>query len=63
MTHQAFIGGPVDFVVDADARLVGLQGEWEAADLQHQQVHGVQDFLAVHHPVGETLQLAVAHRT
>lgn len=61
-THQTFFGGPVDLIVDADARLVCLQGIREAADLQDQQVHGIQDFLAVHHSVSQTLQLSVAHR-
>lgn len=61
-THQTFVGGPVNFVVDADAGLVGLQCVWEAADLQHQEVHGIQNFLAVYHPVSQSLQLAVAHR-
>lgn len=49
------------FVVDADAGLVGLQRVGEAADLQDQEVQGIQDFLAVDHAVGQTLQLAVAH--
>lgn len=52
----------MNFVVDADAGLAGLQCVREAADLQDQEVHGIQDFLAVHHPVSQTLQLAVAHR-
>lgn len=52
----------MNLVVDADAGLVGLQGVGEAADLQDQQVHGIQDFLAVHHPISQTLQLPVAHR-
>lgn len=61
-THQMVTGWPVNFIVDADPGLVGLQGVREAADLQNQEVHGVQDFLAVHHPVSQTLQLSVAHR-
>lgn len=51
----------MNLVVGADAGLAGLQCVWEAADLQDQQVHGIEDFLAVHHPVSQTLQLAVAH--
>lgn len=54
-------GWPVNFIVDADPGLVGLQGVREAADLQNQEVHGIQDFLAVHHPVSQTLQLSMAH--
>lgn len=52
----------MDFVLDADAGLAGLQRVRETADLQHQEVHGIEDFLTVHHPVSQTLQLAVAHR-
>lgn len=52
----------MNLVVDADAGLASLQGVGKAADLQDQKVDGVQDFLAVHHPVSETLQLPVAHR-
>lgn len=60
-THQTLAGGPVNLVVNADARLAGLQRVWETADLQHQEVHGVEDFLAVHHTVSQALQLAVAN--
>lgn len=56
------VGGPVNLILNADAGLVGLQCVWEAADLQDKQVHGVQDFLTVHHSVSQTLQLPVAHR-
>lgn len=52
----------MNFVVDADTRLAGLQRVWEAADLQDQEVHGVENFLAVHHTVGQALQLAMANR-
>lgn len=52
----------MNFVVGADAGLAGLQRVREAADLQDQEVHSIEDFLAVYHPVGQTLQLPVAHR-
>lgn len=51
-THQAFAGRPVHFIVDTDAGLAGLEHIWKAADLQDQQVHGIQDFLAVYDTVG-----------
>lgn len=40
------------FIVDADAGLAGLEHVWKAADLQDQQVDGIQDFLAVYNTVG-----------
>lgn len=52
----------MNLVLNADTRLAGLQRVWETADLQDQQVHGVEDFLAVHHAVSQALQLAVANR-
>lgn len=54
-THQTLTGGPVNFVVNADTWLAGLQRVWETADLQDQEVHGIEDFLAVHHTVGQAL--------
>lgn len=39
------------FIVDADAGLAGLEHVRKAADLQDQQVHGIQDFLAVYDTV------------
>ena len=60
-THRGVAAGPVHLVVDADAGLARLQRVGEAADLQHQQVHGLQHLLAVDHPVGQALQLAMAH--
>lgn len=52
----------MNFIVDADAGLAGLQSVREAADLQDNEVHGIEDFLAVHHSVSQTLQLTMAHR-
>lgn len=52
LTHQTFMGWPVDFIVDADAGLARLQYVRKGAALQDQEVDGIEDFLAVNDAVG-----------
>lgn len=42
----------MNFIVDADAGLASLQHIRKGADLQDQEVDGIEDFLAVNHAVG-----------
>lgn len=61
-THQVLSVGPMHFILGTDAWLTALQGEREAADLQHQQVYCFQNLWTVHHAVGQSLQLPVTNR-
>lgn len=42
----------MDLIVDADAGLARLQHVWKGADLQDQEVDGIENFLAVNDAVG-----------